>query len=112
MIIVQTSTMFMGEIDFASIPMDQDNLNALLGYIYYMVFLFCVVLVLMNLLNAVAVSDISKVIEESELECMLSNIEDISETTRKLGSDYQRIFTSVINPDTYMFKISKTELER
>ena len=105
--LVKTSTMFMGEIDFASIPMDQDNLNAIFGYIYYMAFIFCVVLVLMNLLNAVAVSDISKVIEESELECMLSNIEDISESTRKLGSEYQRIFTSAINPDTFMFKISK-----
>ena len=81
--ILKTSVMFMGEIEFSDIPMDENNVGVILGYIYVMAFILMVVLVLMNLLNALAVSDISEVMNDSEIEFMLSNIGDISSAADK-----------------------------
>ena len=51
-----------------------------------------VVLVLMNLLNALAISDISKIIDDSRIEYMLSNIRDVNDDMDKF----------VINPLSIM----------
>jgi hypothetical protein len=82
--LLKTSTMFVGEIDFPDIPLGGGNVSVVLGYVYYFVFLFVVVLVIMNLLNALAVSDISQIRKESELECMLFNIDEINGSANKL----------------------------
>ena len=94
--LLKTSTMFVGEIEFSDIPMEGGNVNAVLGYLYYLIFLFVVVLVLMNLLNAMAVSDISKIREESELECMLSNIEENNDVMDKLENSPLNIIIIII----------------
>ena len=75
--LLKTLTMFTGEIEFSDIPMKGSNVSYVLGWSYYLLFLLTVVLVLMNLLNALAISDISKIIEDSKIEYMLSNIRDV-----------------------------------
>ena len=55
--LVKTSTMFVGEIEFADIPIRTGMWNQLFGYSFLLTFIFLIVVVLMNLLNGLAVSD-------------------------------------------------------
>ena len=50
--IVKTFTMFVGELEFGDLPIDTG-----FGYVYLLAFVFLIVVVLMNLLNGLAVSD-------------------------------------------------------
>lgn len=70
--------MFTGEIEFSDIPLEGSNVSFVLGWGYFLTFLLMVVLVLMNLLNALAISDISKIVDDSRIEYMLSNIRDVN----------------------------------
>ena len=55
---VKTATMFVGEIEFSDIPIDLNNPSLWpLGFIFLLSFIFLIVVVLMNLLNGLAVSD-------------------------------------------------------
>ena len=48
----------MGELEFSDIPVDRDSsVRAVLGYLFLLAFVFLIVVVLMNLLNGLAVSD-------------------------------------------------------
>ena len=56
--LVKTSTMFVGEIEFADLPIDASRaLTGPLAYAFLLAFVFLIVVVLMNLLNGLAVSD-------------------------------------------------------
>ena len=49
---------FVGELEFSDIPVDRDSsVRAVLGYLFLLAFVFLIVVVLMNLLNGLAVSD-------------------------------------------------------
>ena len=76
--LVKTTTMFIGEIEFSDIPIEGGNFSVTFGYLFLMSFVFLVVMVLMNLLNGLAVSDIADIVNASEIECQISTINTIS----------------------------------
>ena len=55
--LIKTSTMFVGELEFADIPIDLESPLYPLSYFFFLSFVFLIVVVLMNLLNGLAVSD-------------------------------------------------------
>ena len=50
--------MFVGELEFSDIPIDRSSILMPLSYLYFLSFVLLIVVVLMNLLNGLAVSDI------------------------------------------------------
>ena len=50
--------MFVGELEFSAIPIDRESSLMPLSYLYFLAFVLLIVVVLMNLLNGLAVSDI------------------------------------------------------
>ena len=55
--LVKTSTMFVGELEFADIPINLESSLYPVSYFFFLSFVFLIVVVLMNLLNGLAVSD-------------------------------------------------------
>ena len=55
---VKSLTMFVGELEFSAIPIDRESSLMPLSYLYFLAFVLLIVVVLMNLLNGLAVSDI------------------------------------------------------
>merc|ERR1719348_4281 len=76
--LVKTSTMFVGEIEFSDIPIDLENGLWPLGYIFLLSFIFLIVVVLMNLLNGLAVSDTAVIREKAEIVTYIIRVETIS----------------------------------
>ena len=83
--LVKTVAMFIGEVDFNNIPIGlsygrrDGNVSATLGYLYFLAFMLMVTLVLMNLLNGLAVTDITAIIQESETLHQISMINILEE---------------------------------
>ena len=75
---VKTATMFVGEIEFSDIPIDLDNGLWPIGYIFLLTFIFLIVVVLMNLLNGLAVSDTAVIREKAEIVTYVIRVETIS----------------------------------
>ena len=65
--LVKTTTMFVGELEFSDIPIDLDSHLAPLSYVFFLSFVFLIVIVLMNLLNGLAVSDTGLIREKAEI---------------------------------------------
>ena len=65
--IVKTTTMFVGELEFSDIPINHESYLAPLAYVYFLTFVFLIVVVLMNLLNGLAVSDTGIIREKAEI---------------------------------------------
>jgi len=76
--LVKTATMFVGEIEFSDIPIDLDNGLWPLGYMFLLTFIFLIVVVLMNLLNGLAVSDTAVIREKAEIVTYIIRVETIS----------------------------------
>ena len=57
--VVKTFSMFVGELEFSDVP-----LNSAFSYVFFLLFIFLIVVVLMNLLNGLAVSDTGLIREE------------------------------------------------
>eukprot|EP00095_Tigriopus_kingsejongensis_P000143 maker-scaffold188_size271682-snap-gene-1.26 protein:Tk00143 transcript:maker-scaffold188_size271682-snap-gene-1.26-mRNA-1 annotation:"transient receptor potential cation channel protein painless" len=76
--LVKTSTMFVGEIEFSDIPINLKGPLAPIGYLFLLAFVFLIVVVLMNLLNGLAVSDTGLIQEEAEIVSYISRVETIS----------------------------------
>ena len=55
---MKSLTMFVGELEFSNIPIDKESSFMSLSYLYFLAFVLLIVVVLMNLLNGLAVSDI------------------------------------------------------
>ena len=55
--LIKTSTMFVGELEFADIPINLESSLYPVSYFFFLSFVFLIVVVLMNLLNGLAVSD-------------------------------------------------------
>ena len=93
---MKTLAMLTGEIDFNNIPIGPSyqrrngQISYLLGYCLYLAFIFMVVIALMNLLNALAVSDIAKMEADAEIQhqismiSILKEIEDVALSNRKV----------------------------
>jgi hypothetical protein len=69
--------MFVGEFDFDDIPMHGGDISVSMAYIFLLAFIFLIVIVIMNLLNGLAVSDTQKMITDSKIESQISFIETI-----------------------------------
>ena len=53
--------------EFGNLPFDNDNFYTPLAYLFFLSFLFFIVVVLMNLLTGLAVTDISMIQEKAEI---------------------------------------------
>jgi len=76
--LIKTTTMFVGELEFSDIPVDLDSKLAPLAYVFFLSFVFLIVVVLMNLLNGLAVSDTGLIREKAEIYSYTSQVETIS----------------------------------
>ena len=76
--VVKTMTMFVGELEFSDIPISLDSPFMPLNYLFFLIFVFLIVVVLMNLLNGLAVSDTGAIQEQAEIYSYLSRVETIS----------------------------------
>ena len=72
--IVKTFAMFVGEIDFDNLPMNHtkiendiryERLGVMLAYGYFIIFVFIAVIVLMNLLNAIAIQSAKQITKKA-----------------------------------------------
>ena len=65
--IMKTLTMFIGELDFADIPnTDTDDLSHFPTFGIIIIFMFTMMVILMNLLNGLAVADVGELLQEAE----------------------------------------------
>ena len=75
--LVKTFTMFVGELEFADLPF-----KTAVGYLFLLAFVFLIVVVMMNLLNGLAVSDTGVIREEAEIYAYKCQVEIISYLVR------------------------------
>ena len=61
---IKTTIMFVGEIEFSDLPID---MNSWLSFLFLLAFVFLIIVVLMNLLNGLAVSDTGLIREQAEI---------------------------------------------
>ena len=81
---MKTITMFVGELEFSDIPIDPTSGLSCISFGFLVVFVFFIVVILMNLLNGLAVSDTGIIMEKAEI---------VSYTTR-CGTCLKRIISS------------------
>ena len=74
--------MFVGELEFEDLPIKTG-----VGYLYFLTFVFVIVVVLMNLLNGLAVSDTGVCRAEAEIYTYKSQVELIAYTESVLLGD-------------------------
>ena len=78
--LVKTSTMFVGELEFSEIPIydvyQEPKLRPLV-YVFFLIFVFLIGMVLMNLLNGLAVSDVVRIEKEAEVWANFSTMDVI-----------------------------------
>ena len=70
--VVKTLTMFVGELEFSDIPINLGSPLYPVNYLFFLLFVFLIVVVLMNLLNGLAVSDTGRIREQAEVYAHLS----------------------------------------
>ncbi len=73
--LVKTSTMFVGELEFSDVPIATANV---IGFGFLLSFVFLIVVVLMNLLNGLAVSDTGLIRARAEVVGAVSRVETVS----------------------------------
>ena len=88
--LIKTSTMFVGELEFADVAgvIDVDSPMASLAFAFLLAFVFLIVVVLMSLLNALAVSDTTVIQAKAEIVGYISRVETISYTESVLLGEY------------------------
>ncbi|CAB4067884.1 TRPA1 [Lepeophtheirus salmonis] len=86
---IKTSTMFVGELEFSDIPIDIDGPYSTFSYGFFISFVFLIVVVLMNLLNGLAVSDTGIIQEKAETVGYVSRVETISYT--EVDTKYSKV---------------------
>ena len=59
--------MFVGELDFSDIPIDPSKTFSVVSYVFFLIFVLTMVVILMNLLNGLAVSDVGELLAEAEI---------------------------------------------
>lgn len=75
--LIKTGTMFMGEFDFDDLPMHGGNLSVSIAYVFLISFIFVIAIVMVNLLNALAISDTQQILSDSKIESQISIIDTI-----------------------------------
>jgi len=86
--LVKTFSMFIGELEFSDIPF-----NSPFSYIFFLTFVFLIVVVLMNLLNGLAVSDTGLIRNEAEIHAHVSRVEVIAQLEATLLGDPSLLLT-------------------
>jgi len=76
--VIKTLSMFVGELEFSDIPIDLESSLYPVNYLFFISFVFLIVVVLMNLLNGLAVSDTGVIQEQAEIFSHISRVETIS----------------------------------
>ena len=76
--LMRTSVMFIGEIDFTDLPIHGGNISKTVVYLFILCFIFLMVMVLMNLLNGMAVSDTGQILNEAVILSQTKFIETLS----------------------------------
>ena len=78
--LMKTSAMIVGELQFEDIPIfniySKDSAR-ILTYVFLLIFVFLIVIVLTNLLNGLAVSDVAKIEAEAEFYVLSSRLQTI-----------------------------------
>ena len=83
--------MFIGEMDYNDLEFEH-----WLGYVIFILFAFLLVIVLMNILNGLAVSDIHKIQEEVDTYYHISIVETLASTSFvSLGAEEVIIYPNV-----------------
>lgn len=82
--LIKTTIMFVGEIEFGDLPID---INSWMSFAFLLAFVFLIIVVLMNLLNGLAVSDTGLIREQAELVSHRARVETISYTESILLGD-------------------------
>jgi transient receptor potential cation channel subfamily A protein 1 len=82
--LIKTTIMFVGEIEFGDLPID---LNSGLSFLFLLAFVFLIIVVLMNLLNGLAVSDTGLIREKAEIVSHIARVDTISYTESILLGD-------------------------
>ena len=85
--LVKTITMFVGELEFSDIPIDPESKLSWLAFSFLVTFVFLIVVILMNLLNGLAVSDTGLIMEQAEIVSYISRVETISHLESVLLGD-------------------------
>ena len=65
--VVKTIAMFAGELEFGDIHIDPSSGLSMFTFMFVIVFVFLMMITLMNLLNGLAVSDISDLTKRAEI---------------------------------------------
>ena len=65
--IFKTFTMFVGELEFSDLPINSGDALAFFTFTFLILFVFMTIVVLMNLLNGLAVSDVGELLAEAEI---------------------------------------------
>ena len=109
--VVKTFAMFVGEIDFASLPMNHtkiendgryERLGVMLAYAYFIIFVFIAVIVLMNLLNAIAIQSAKQITKKAKF------LEEANRINVLLYSDFwNRFFLRVFRKLPVCCKINR-----
>ena len=72
--LLKAAAMFVGELEFSDIPFTENAISKIL----FVAFIFLIVVVLMNLLNGLAVSDTGIIMEKAEIVSFTTRVETIS----------------------------------
>ena len=89
--VVKTFTMFVGELDVGDIPLADnfESTDVFLGkefrYLYLLAFVFLIVIVMMNLLVAIAVNDIKQLFKTARRDQLMNQAELINYMERITG---------------------------
>ena len=75
--LMKSSIMFIGEIEYGNLPIHGGDVSVAMSYFFLLMFIFLMVIVLVNLLNGLAVSDIIEIKEDSMIENQISLIDTI-----------------------------------
>ena len=81
----KTIAMLVGEVDFNNMPIGisynrrDGHVSVTLAYLFFLTFVFMAVMVLMNLLNGLAVSDIAEIVSRAEIKHQVSMINILKE---------------------------------
>ena len=95
--LMRTSVMFIGEIDFTDLPINGGNISKTFVYLFLLCFIFLMVMVLMNLLNGMAVSDTGQILNEAVILSHTKFIETLAyfETVVFDNYEWQKMCFSV-----------------
>eukprot|EP00092_Neocalanus_flemingeri_P003648 GFUD01003915.1.p1 GENE.GFUD01003915.1~~GFUD01003915.1.p1 ORF type:complete len:987 (+),score=184.76 GFUD01003915.1:133-3093(+) len=80
--LLKTFSMFVGELEFSNIPLDSH-----FSRVFFLSFVFLIVVVLMNLLNGLAVSDTGLIREQAEIHAHICRVEAIAALEATLLGD-------------------------